>query len=62
MATALLETIAWALTSFTVEVFDHEGAEILFYSRSCGLFAGISLSGSTLRADNRANVKGLFAV
>lgn len=30
-------------------------AEILSYSRSRGLFAGISLSGSTLRADNRAN-------
>ncbi len=30
-------------------------AEILSYSRSRGLFAGISLSGSTLRADNGAN-------
>jgi lipid-binding SYLF domain-containing protein len=30
-------------------------AEILTYSRSRGLFAGISLAGSTLRADNRAN-------
>ena len=30
-------------------------AEILSYSRSRGLFAGISLAGSTLRADNRAN-------
>jgi len=30
-------------------------AEILSYSRARGLFAGISLSGSTLRADNRAN-------
>jgi lipid-binding SYLF domain-containing protein len=30
-------------------------AEILSYSRSRGLFAGISLSGSTLRADNDAN-------
>jgi SH3 domain-containing YSC84-like protein 1 len=30
-------------------------AEILSYSRSRGLFAGISLSGSTLRPDNRAN-------
>jgi SH3 domain-containing YSC84-like protein 1 len=29
-------------------------AEILSYSRSRGLFAGISLSGSTLRADNGA--------
>jgi SH3 domain-containing YSC84-like protein 1 len=32
-------------------------AEILSYSRSRGLFAGISLEGSTLRADNRANEK-----
>jgi len=32
-------------------------AEILSYSRSRGLFAGISLSGSTLRADNSANKK-----
>jgi lipid-binding SYLF domain-containing protein len=32
-------------------------AEILSYSRSRGLFAGISLSGSTLRADNGANEK-----
>jgi lipid-binding SYLF domain-containing protein len=30
-------------------------AEILSYSRARGLFAGISLTGSTLRADNRAN-------
>src|SRR5208282_4560983 len=30
-------------------------AEILSYSRARGLFAGISLSGSTLRADNGAN-------
>ena len=30
-------------------------AEILSYSRSRGLFAGISLSGSTLRPDNGAN-------
>ena len=30
-------------------------AEILSYSRSRGLFAGISLEGSTLRPDNRAN-------
>jgi len=30
-------------------------AEILSYSRSRGLFAGISLEGSTLRADNDAN-------
>jgi SH3 domain-containing YSC84-like protein 1 len=30
-------------------------AEILSYSRSRGLFAGVSLSGSTLRPDNRAN-------
>jgi SH3 domain-containing YSC84-like protein 1 len=30
-------------------------AEILTYSRSRGLFAGISLAGSALRADNRAN-------
>jgi len=32
-------------------------AEILSYSRSRGLFAGISLSGSTLRPDNGANKK-----
>jgi len=30
-------------------------AEILSYSRARGLFAGISLSGSTLRPDNDAN-------
>jgi lipid-binding SYLF domain-containing protein len=30
-------------------------AEILTYSRSRGLFAGISLEGSTLRPDNEAN-------
>lgn len=32
-------------------------AEILSYSRARGLFAGISLSGSTLRPDNSANQK-----
>ena len=32
-------------------------AEILAYSRSRGLFAGISLDGSTLRPDNDANEK-----
>ncbi len=32
-------------------------AEILSYSRSRGLFAGVSLEGSTLRPDNRANRK-----
>ena len=32
-------------------------AEILTYSRSRGLFAGVSLEGSTLRQDNRANEK-----
>lgn len=32
-------------------------AEILTYSRSRGLFAGISLEGSTLRPDNGANKK-----
>jgi SH3 domain-containing YSC84-like protein 1 len=32
-------------------------AEILTYSRSRGLFAGISLEGSTLRPDNNANEK-----
>ena len=32
-------------------------AEILSYSRSRGLFAGISLEGSTLRQDNGANEK-----
>lgn len=30
-------------------------AEMLTYSRSRGLFAGVSLEGSTLRQDNRAN-------
>jgi lipid-binding SYLF domain-containing protein len=32
-------------------------AEILSYSRSRGLFAGVSLSGSSLRPDNDANVE-----
>lgn len=32
-------------------------AEILSYSRSRGLFAGVSLAGSTLRPDNKANEK-----
>src|SRR5256884_9711072 len=32
-------------------------AEMLTYSRSRGLFAGISLEGSTLRQDNGANEK-----
>jgi SH3 domain-containing YSC84-like protein 1 len=32
-------------------------AEIISYSRSRGLFAGVSLEGSTLRPDNRANRK-----
>jgi SH3 domain-containing YSC84-like protein 1 len=32
-------------------------AEILSYSRARGLFAGVSLEGSTLRPDNRANRK-----
>jgi len=32
-------------------------AEILTYSRSRGLFAGVSLEGSTLRPDNEANQK-----
>src|SRR3989442_5610283 len=32
-------------------------AEILTYSRSRGLFAGVSLEGSTLRQDNKANEK-----
>jgi lipid-binding SYLF domain-containing protein len=32
-------------------------AEILSYSRSRGLFAGISLEGSTLRPDNKANMR-----
>jgi lipid-binding SYLF domain-containing protein len=32
-------------------------AELLSYSRSRGLFAGVSLEGSTLRPDNRANKK-----
>jgi len=32
-------------------------AEILSYSRNKGLFAGISLEGSTLRSDNTANQK-----
>jgi lipid-binding SYLF domain-containing protein len=32
-------------------------AEIVSYSRSRGLFAGISLEGSTLRPDNKANMR-----
>jgi lipid-binding SYLF domain-containing protein len=32
-------------------------AEILSYSRARGLFAGVSLEGSTLRPDKRANRK-----
>jgi lipid-binding SYLF domain-containing protein len=32
-------------------------AEILSYSRARGLFAGISLAGSTVRPDNSANQK-----
>src|SRR5436305_12877746 len=32
-------------------------AEILTYSRARGLFAGVSLEGSTLRADGSANEK-----
>ncbi len=32
-------------------------AEVLSYSRSRGLFAGISLEGSTLRSDGSANKK-----
>ena len=32
-------------------------AEILSYSRARGLFAGVSLEGSTLRPDNKANNK-----
>jgi lipid-binding SYLF domain-containing protein len=32
-------------------------AEILSYSRNKGLFAGISLEGSTLRSDSNANEK-----
>jgi len=32
-------------------------AEILSYSRSRGLFADISLEGSTLRPDNKANAR-----
>jgi len=32
-------------------------AEILSYSRNRGLFAGISLEGSTLRSDGNANEK-----
>ena len=32
-------------------------AEILSYSRSKGLFAGVSLEGSTLRSDDSANKK-----
>jgi len=32
-------------------------SEILSYSRSRGLFAGISLAGSTIRPDNKANEK-----
>jgi lipid-binding SYLF domain-containing protein len=37
------------------DVYMH--AEILTYSRSRGLFAGVSLEGSTLRQDNGGNEK-----
>ena len=43
--------IAAAATDVTMR------AEILTYSRSRGLFAGVSLEGSTLRPDNPANKK-----
>ncbi|MBS1851491.1 MAG: hypothetical protein JST79_11300 [Acidobacteria bacterium] len=36
---------------------DLAGREILSYSRSRGLFAGISLEGTTLRPDNDGNEK-----
>jgi len=36
-------------------------AEVLSYSRSRGLFAGISLEGSTLRFDGSANQEALWA-
>jgi lipid-binding SYLF domain-containing protein len=32
-------------------------AEILSYSRARGVFAGVSLAGSTIRPDNNANEK-----
>ncbi len=48
---ALLGRNASASTDATLR------AEILSYSRSRGLFAGVSLEGSTLRPDNKANHK-----
>jgi len=45
--------------SATAETDAMMKAEILSYSRARGLFAGISLSGSTLRPDNDAN-KSLY--
>jgi SH3 domain-containing YSC84-like protein 1 len=45
--------------SATAETDASMRAEILSYSRSRGLFAGISLTGSTLRPDNDAN-KNLY--
>jgi lipid-binding SYLF domain-containing protein len=42
---------AAASTDYTLQ------AQILSYSRSRGLFAGVSLAGSTIRADRNANEK-----
>jgi lipid-binding SYLF domain-containing protein len=41
--------------SATAETDAYLRAEILSYSRSRGLFAGVALKGSTLRADNEDN-------
>ena len=41
----------------TAETYVTLRAEILSYSRARGLFAGISLAGSTIRPDNNANEK-----
>jgi hypothetical protein len=48
-SSCLLLIIAWA------DLWMRAG--ILSYSRSRGLFAGISLEGSTLRPDNKANAR-----
>jgi lipid-binding SYLF domain-containing protein len=43
--------------SATAETDAHLRAEILSYSRSRGLFAGIALKGSTLRSDDKDNTE-----
>ena len=51
----LVEPAGAAHLQAATDAFMH--AEILTYSRSRGLFAGVSLEGSTLRQDNGANEK-----